>query len=69
MIGNSVGGPVAGSASYLNLVAWCWRRAEEYHLIVVNLSDSGAQGLVRLPWDELKGRTWADDRPLYRTNA
>jgi hypothetical protein len=44
--------------SYLNLVSWCWRRAGEHHLIVVNLSDSGAQGLVRLPWDELKGRTW-----------
>ena len=26
--------------------------------MVVNLSDSGAQGLVRLPWDELPGRRW-----------
>ena len=46
------------NASYQNLVAWCWHSAGEHHLIVVNLSDSGAQGLVRLPWDELKGRTW-----------
>jgi glycosidase len=44
--------------SHLNLVAWCWHSAGEHHLIVVNLSDSAAQGLVRLPWDELKGRTW-----------
>ncbi len=46
------------NASYQNLVAWCWRNAGEHHLIVVNLSASGAQGLVLLPWDELKGRTW-----------
>jgi hypothetical protein len=44
--------------SYRNLLAWCWHNTGEYHLIVVNFSDSGAQGLVRLPWDELKGRTW-----------
>jgi hypothetical protein len=46
------------NASHQNLVAWCWRSAGEHRLIVVNFSDSGAQGLVRLPWDELKGRTW-----------
>ncbi len=46
------------NASYQNLIAWCWRSAGEYHLIVVNLSASGAQGRVLLPWDELKGRTW-----------
>jgi len=44
--------------SYQNLVAWCWRNDGEYHLVVVNLSDSLAQGNVRLPWDELKGRSW-----------
>ena len=46
------------NASYRNLVAWCWSSAEDQNLIVVNLSDSGAQGLVRLPWDGLKGRRW-----------
>jgi len=46
------------NTSYRNLVAWCWRSAGQHHLIVVNLSASGAQGLVLLPWDELKGRTW-----------
>ena len=46
------------NASYQNLVAWCWRSAGEHHLIVVNLSDSGAQGQVRLPWDELTGKSW-----------
>lgn len=46
------------NASYQNLVAWSWRSAGERCLIVVNLSDSGAQARVRLPWDELKGRSW-----------
>jgi hypothetical protein len=46
------------NASCQNLVAWCWRSAGAHHLIVVNLSGAGAQGLVVLPWDELKGRTW-----------
>ncbi len=46
------------NASYRNLVAWCWHSAEKHHLIIVNLSDSFAQGLVRLPWDELTGRIW-----------
>jgi hypothetical protein len=42
--------------SYLNLVAWCWRSGLTRHLIVLNLSDSTSQGIVRAPWDELKGR-------------
>jgi len=46
------------NASYLNLVAWCWRSAGGYQLIVVNLSASAAQGLVLLPWDDLRGMTW-----------
>jgi len=46
------------NASCQNLIAWCWRSAGEHLLIVVNLSDSGAQGQVRLPWDELAGKSW-----------
>ena len=46
------------NASYNNLVAWCWRSSGEHHLIVVNLSDSGAQGHVPLPWEELRGKLW-----------
>jgi hypothetical protein len=46
------------NASYRNLLAWCWRSAGEYHLIVVNFSDSSAQGQVRLPGDELRGQSW-----------
>ena len=44
--------------SHRNLLAWCWRQGEEHHLIVVNLADCSSQGLLKLPWDELAGRTW-----------
>ncbi len=44
--------------SCANLVAWSWHSAGEYYLIVVNLSDSAAQGLVHLPWEELTSETW-----------
>ncbi len=43
------------NASYLNLVAWCWRKDNSRCLIIVNLSDLPAQGLVKVPWDDLKG--------------
>jgi hypothetical protein len=46
------------NTSYRNLIAWCWQSAGEHSLIVVNLSDSGAQGLVLLPRNELKGSSW-----------
>jgi glycosidase len=44
--------------SHVNLVSWGWQRGEAYCLIVVNLAASSSQGLVRLPWDYLRGRTW-----------
>lgn len=40
-----------------NIVAWCWSKQEERCLIAVNFSDHSAQALVRLPWDDLAGRT------------
>lgn len=44
--------------SFLNLVAWSWRKEDERYLIVVNLSESQAQGQVRIPWLEVVGRKW-----------
>jgi len=41
-----------------NLVAWCWKGGEERRLVVVNLSAAPAQGLLRVPWDELPGHDW-----------
>jgi Alpha amylase, catalytic domain len=45
--------------SHRRLVSWCWRDAGSRHLVVVNLSDAPAQARVRLPWDDVAGRTWA----------
>ena len=44
--------------SHRRLVSWCWRTADSRHLVVVNLSDAPAQARVRLPWDDVAGRTW-----------
>jgi hypothetical protein len=46
-----------GDDRYQSLVAWCWESGTRW-LIVVNLSDGGAAGLVRTPWAELRGRQW-----------
>jgi len=46
------------NASHLNLVAWCWREGQKRHLIVVNLSDSRSQAQIRVPWNDLSGRSW-----------
>ncbi|MBV8809773.1 MAG: alpha-amylase [Acidobacteriaceae bacterium] len=45
-------------SSYLNLVAWSWRNGDDCCLVVVNLTSSSAQGQVRTPWNELRGRMW-----------
>jgi hypothetical protein len=44
--------------SHMNILAWCWIKDGERYLVVVNFSETTAQALVRLPWDELRGRTW-----------
>jgi len=44
--------------SCLNVLAWCWVKDDERFLIVVNFSAGSSQALVRVPWDELKGKTW-----------
>src|SRR5262249_60213252 len=33
---------------YRNLVAWCWAKGKEHHLMIVNLSDTNSQGKVRV---------------------
>ncbi len=44
--------------SYWNMLAWCFGKDEDRYLIVINFSDITSQALVRVPWDELRGRTW-----------
>ena len=46
------------NTSTQHLVAWGWRNRAQRYLIVVNLSDASAQGLVCLPWDDLRGKSW-----------
>ncbi|HSR12478.1 MAG TPA: alpha-amylase family glycosyl hydrolase, partial [Thermodesulfobacteriota bacterium] len=45
--------------SFLNLVAWCWEGGRERYLVIVNLSGTKSQGKVRVPREDLKGRTCA----------
>jgi glycosidase len=48
----------ADNSSFQNLVAWCWRQGNERFLIVVNLSNSPAQAQVRIPWENLRNKSW-----------
>jgi len=42
---------------YRNLVAWCWSLGEDCRLVVVNLSTSRSQGLVRLPGGQIQDKS------------
>jgi hypothetical protein len=52
------------NGTYLNIVAWCWEKAADRHLIVVNLSETRSQARVKLPWTNLAGRSWRLTDPL-----
>ena len=45
------------NSSFQNLVAWCWIGDTDRYLIIVNLSDTQSQGLVKVPWEDLQERT------------
>ena len=47
-----------GNDSYSNVVAWCWEKGSDRHLIVVNLSETRAQAQVKWPWSGFAGRQW-----------
>ncbi|SDW46509.1 Alpha amylase, catalytic domain [Nitrosomonas communis] len=53
--------------SYLNMVAWCWQKGTDRHLIVVNLSASRSLTQARLPWTDLAGCFWRLADPLQKT--
>jgi hypothetical protein len=53
--------------NYMNMVAWCWQKGSDRHLIVVNLSGVRSQTRVRLPWVDLAGRSWRLTDPLQIT--
>lgn len=48
------GWPDNGSAE--RLAAWTWTAADRRHLVVVNLTEDRADGMVRLPWTDLVGK-------------
>ena len=47
-----------------NMLAWCWVKDDERYLIAVNFSAGSSQALVRVSWDELRGKTWRLDDVL-----
>jgi hypothetical protein len=49
-----------------NILAWCWVKDDERCLIVINFRQEASQGLVHVPWDELRGKTWRLDDILCR---
>jgi hypothetical protein len=48
----------ADNPSHLNIVAWCWELGGERHLVAVNFSGTPAQAVIRMPWEDLRGRAW-----------
>ncbi len=46
------------------ILTWCWEKDDERALVVVNYGPQAAQGVVHLPWDELRGRQWRLDDAL-----
>ena len=46
------------NSTYQNLVAWSWTDADERSLVVVNFSDSSAQGRIQVLWNDLPGKAW-----------
>jgi hypothetical protein len=44
--------------SFLNILVWCWIKDDERYFIVVNFSAGSSQALVRVTWDELRGKQW-----------
>lgn len=46
------------NSTWLDILAWCWRKGEQRYLIVVNFSDHRSQALVQIPWEDVGGTSW-----------
>jgi hypothetical protein len=44
--------------SCLNILTWCWLKADERYLVVINFGQAASQARVQVPWDELRGNAW-----------
>ncbi len=47
-----------GNESFRQMVAWSWRSDTQQCVIVVNLTETAAQGRVQLVWPQLAGQEW-----------
>jgi hypothetical protein len=41
-----------------NILVWCWIKDNERALILVNYAEETSQALIRMPWDDLRGKDW-----------
>jgi glycosidase len=46
------------NSSHLNIVAWCWEMGDVRHVVAVNFSATASQAVIRIPWENLRGRAW-----------
>jgi glycosidase len=44
--------------SHLNIIAWCWELGDERRLVAINFSGTPSQAVIRMPWEDLRGRAW-----------
>jgi hypothetical protein len=46
------------NATYTNLVAYAWTYGNQRRLVAVNLMPTQSQGVIHMPWPDLRGRQW-----------
>ncbi len=46
------------NSTYQSLLSWSWSKDNDRYLVVINFSDSPAQGRVQVPWAEIQGKPW-----------
>ena len=44
--------------THWNLLAWTWTGDSGRYVVVVNYSDQRSEARVRLPWNDIGGRSW-----------
>lgn len=47
-----------GNSTYQNLLSWSWKKDNDRYLVVINFSDSPAQGRVQALRTAIRGNTW-----------
>ena len=55
----------ADNPNHLNIMSWCWELGDERHLVAVNFSGIPSQAVIRMPWEDLRGRTWRLSELLF----